>query len=70
MKEIWLIRHAESIANAGAATSQPSTIPLTDRGTQQAECVAASFTKQPDLVVLSPYFSQDAWSSLRLLVPC
>ncbi|HKE59376.1 MAG TPA: histidine phosphatase family protein [Pyrinomonadaceae bacterium] len=55
MKEIWLIRHAESTANAGAATSQPATIPLTERGIEQARCVAASFTKQPDLVVLSPY---------------
>ena len=55
MKEVWFIRHAESTANAGAATSQPASIPLTERGIEQAKCVAASFTKQPDLVVSSPY---------------
>ncbi len=55
MKQVLLIRHAESTSNAGAATSQPATIPLTDRGIEQANCVAASFTSKPDLVVLSPY---------------
>jgi broad specificity phosphatase PhoE len=55
MKEIWLIRHAESTANVGAVTSLPETIPLTERGFEQAECVASCFDKQPDLVVVSPF---------------
>ena len=55
MKEIWLIRHAESAANAGAVTSLPEPIPLTDRGLEQALCIAIYFDKQPDLIVVSPY---------------
>ena len=55
MKEIWLIRHAESTANVGAVTSVPETIPLTETGFKQAECVASFFDKQPDLIVVSPF---------------
>jgi len=55
MKEIWLIRHAQSTANAGAVTSLPETIPLTERGVEQAKRVASSFTKAPDLIVVSPF---------------
>lgn len=55
MKEIWLIRHAESTANAGAVTSVPETIPLTETGFKQAECVVSVFDKQPDLIVVSPF---------------
>lgn len=55
MKEIWLIRHAESTANAGAITSLPETIPVTERGLEQANYVAATFDKQPDLIVVSPF---------------
>lgn len=55
MKEIWLIRHAESEANAGVVTSFPESIPLTERGLEQARCVAEYFDKRPDLVAVSPY---------------
>src|SRR6266404_2703390 len=55
MKEIWLIRHAESAANAGAVTSSPETIPLTEKGLQQARRVAAWFDKQPDIIAVSRY---------------
>jgi broad specificity phosphatase PhoE len=55
VKEIRLIRHAESIANAGGTTSTPRDIPLSDRGRLQAKALADSITERPDLIVLSPY---------------
>ena len=55
MKEIRLIRHAESIANAGGTTSTPRDIPLSDRGYLQAKALADSITDRPELIVLSPY---------------
>jgi probable phosphoglycerate mutase len=54
-KNVWLIRHAESIGNAGLATSQPDTIPLTGKGIEQALYLADSFTQAPALIVTSPY---------------
>jgi broad specificity phosphatase PhoE len=55
MEETWLIRHAESSANVGAVTSYPETIPLTQKGLEQARCIATHFDKQPDLIAVSPY---------------
>jgi probable phosphoglycerate mutase len=55
MKEVWLIRHAESTANAGAATYSPETIPLTEKGLEQAKAVANQVSKRPDLIVVSPF---------------
>ncbi|HEX8071559.1 MAG TPA: histidine phosphatase family protein [Pyrinomonadaceae bacterium] len=55
MREVWLIRHGESAGNAGAATSAPASIPLTDRGRAQARRVAACVTRRPDLLASSPY---------------
>lgn len=54
-KQVWLIRHAESVANAGLTTSQPDTIPLTGKGIEQALRLADSFTQPPALIVTSPY---------------
>jgi 2,3-bisphosphoglycerate-dependent phosphoglycerate mutase len=54
-KEIWLIRHGESTSNAGEATKDASSIPLTDRGWQQARETACKFAIAPDLIVVSPY---------------
>jgi broad specificity phosphatase PhoE len=54
-KQVWLIRHAESIANAGLTTSRPDTIPLTGKGIEQALRLADSFTQPPALIVTSPY---------------
>lgn len=54
-KNVWLIRHAESIGNAGLATSRPDTIPLTGKGIEQALHLADSFTQAPALIVTSPY---------------
>lgn len=55
MKEVWLIRHAESLANIGAVTSTPKDIPLSDNGFAQARHLADSIILRPDLVVVSPY---------------
>ncbi len=51
----WLVRHGESAANAGTATTDPATIPLTLRGHDQAQRVAAALSQRPDLIVVSPY---------------
>jgi broad specificity phosphatase PhoE len=52
---VFLIRHGESLANAGHATSDPTSIPLTAQGWEQARQVAESFKQAPDLIVTSPY---------------
>ncbi len=55
----WLIRHGESVANAGGPVTSFSQIALTPRGHQQAELFAARFHElspdPPTLIVLSPY---------------
>lgn len=55
MTDVFLIRHAESTANAGAITHDPSSAPLTDKGWQQAREVAEQFTREPQLIVSSPF---------------
>ncbi|AAN70025.1 MULTISPECIES: histidine phosphatase family protein [Pseudomonas] len=55
MKRIKLVRHGESAANAGQASRNHESIPLTHRGLEQAITVARSFTKAPELIVASPF---------------
>lgn len=55
MKKIWLIRHGESIANAGQPTQDHSMIPLSPLGIKQAQDLALTITEKPDLIVTSPY---------------
>ncbi|HEV7397946.1 MAG TPA: histidine phosphatase family protein [Pyrinomonadaceae bacterium] len=55
MKEVWLIRHGESTANAGAATFSPESVPLTERGMAQARCIAEQVSDRPDLIVVSSF---------------
>lgn len=55
MKRIWLIRHGESIANAGEATDDHKSIPLSELGLKQAQALALQIPKRPDLIVTSPY---------------
>jgi broad specificity phosphatase PhoE len=55
MKFVRLIRHAESAANAGLATTAPDTIPLTEKGLMQAWALADSITSAPDLIISSPF---------------
>jgi broad specificity phosphatase PhoE len=53
--KVWLIRHAESEANAGLSTTTPSAIPLTDAGWKQAKQISLAFERQPTLIVTSSY---------------
>jgi 2,3-bisphosphoglycerate-dependent phosphoglycerate mutase len=55
MKTVWLIRHAESTANVGCKTANPTTVELTDAGKEQACKLAESVNTKPDLVVTSPF---------------
>jgi probable phosphoglycerate mutase len=55
MAKVWIIRHGESIANAGAATPDPASIPLSWDGDQQSLRFAWSLHVEPDLIVMSPY---------------
>lgn len=74
MKIVRLIRHGESAANAGAATLDHATIPLTDKGRDQAARVARSISKAPGLIVASPFLraqaTADATSSMFPNVTC
>ena len=54
-KEVWFIRHGESVSNANLPTTHPSASELTEKGHREAEYVAKAFTRKPDLVVVSPY---------------
>ncbi|KGK24500.1 histidine phosphatase family protein [Pseudomonas plecoglossicida] len=55
MLTVHFVRHGESAANAGTATSDPALIPLTDMGWEQARAVAERFLQAPTLIVTSPY---------------
>ncbi len=56
---VWLVRHGQSLANAGGTTHDFSQIPLTAFGNQQAELFAERFQElsldPPTLIVQSPY---------------
>ncbi len=54
-REVWFIRHGESLANAGLRTKEAPTYPLTDIGFAQAEKCAAALHAAPDLIITSPY---------------
>jgi len=55
MRDVWLIRHAESTGNIGEATTTPREIPLSPRGLEQADRLAEQFPARPDLIVVSPF---------------
>ena len=55
MKDLWIIRHAESLANIGESTSTPREIPLSENGLRQADELASSIDDRPDLIIVSPY---------------
>lgn len=57
MQTVLLIRHGESLSNAGLPTSSPKTVALTELGKEQAECIAEYLKSQfsPDLIVTSSY---------------
>ena len=54
MKKIWFVRHGESAANAGEATRDHRTIPLSQLGEEQARAVSIIIPR-PQLIVTSPY---------------
>lgn len=55
MKEIWLIRHGQSTANAGEPAGKHREIPLSRLGEQQALATARLVDKKPELIVVSPF---------------
>ena len=54
-KEVWFIRHGESVSNANLPTTHPATSELTAKGHREANYVVRAFTTKPDLIVVSPY---------------
>ena len=54
-REVWFIRHAESVANAGGRTREAPTYPLSDLGFLQAESLARALHVEPEFIVVSPY---------------
>jgi broad specificity phosphatase PhoE len=68
MKEIWLIRHAESEANAGLRTTVPAEVALTPRGFAQSDFLARAVTKTPAFIIVSPYLR--AVQTAEPLVKC
>ncbi len=55
MKEVLFIRHAESVANIGKKTTAHDTIPLSEKGKQQAYDLVEKIEDIPDLIVISRY---------------
>jgi len=55
IKSARLIRHAQSAANAGLATTAPDSIPLTELGRTQAQLLADHIAFPPDLIISSPF---------------
>lgn len=55
MKEIWWIRHGESMANANQRTATDKDNPLTEKGWAEAALVARAIPRPPNRVILSPY---------------
>lgn len=55
MPLIQLIRHGESIANAGGVSKTPACIPLSEVGQSQATALLEQFAHAPDLIVISSY---------------
>lgn len=55
MKEIWWIRHGESMANANQRTATDRDNPLTDKGWAEAALLARAIPHRPGRVIVSPY---------------
>lgn len=55
LREIWWVRHGESVGNAGARTADSANYPLTPHGADQAARFAALLPRAPDLIISSPY---------------
>ncbi len=67
---VHCVRHGQSVANAGGASADPVSIPLTELGHAQARAVSARLAAlAPDLVICSPFSRarQTAEPTLALL---
>ena len=53
--DAYFVRHVESAGNAGLATDSPDSIPLTERGCQQAAELADTFPVEPAIIAWSPF---------------
>jgi len=64
---IFIVRHAQSAANAGGRTADTATIPITDTGVSQAQCLADLVSDRPVLIAISRYLrtAQTAGPLLR-----
>lgn len=54
-KKVWFIRHGESEANAGLATSEPGLISLTERGYEQSKMLTQLIIDEPNLVITTKF---------------
>ena len=54
-RRVTLIRHAQSAANAGLPSINPSSIALTEHGLLQAQVLATTFGSPPSLIISSPF---------------
>lgn len=56
-KEVWFIRHAESVGNTGAPTESNESNPLSDKGLIQAQELSNFLEDypRPDMIILSWY---------------
>jgi len=65
-KEIWIVRHGQSIANSGQKTTVPSDIPLSELGHQQSQLLLTKIDNRPDLIIVSSYLrTQETSQPLR-----
>ncbi len=71
MKNLYFIRHGESVANAGLKTSSPETICLTILWEKQADEIVKNIPVKPDIIIYSPYIRtrQTADPTLRYFFP-
>ena len=52
---IFIVRHAQSDANAGGRTTGPATVQITETGIRQAQYVADLVSERPVLIAISRY---------------
>lgn len=56
-KTVYFVRHAQSLANAGAIF-QPPELPLSERGRKQAACIAARLARLPLQALVSSTYER------------
>ena len=55
MSEGWIIRHAQSQANIGLKSKNPTSIPITNNGEGQAQKFSEKVVKRPDIITVTEY---------------